>query len=162
MKTIKFLLVAMLLTVCGSEASAQNVVVYKKDGTKVEYQASQVKSVKYSKAYYYYVGSSDDCTFNGATIPTGLNFDYDKYVKTTTMPVWDNVLGNTIKTDALVDNYTWVIMPSEWFNKLVITTVLQSVVTFDPERVWVFNMNDVEYTAAWADITAAGLYFNLK
>lgn len=50
MKQLRFILAALLLMVCGTIAHAQKVVVYKSDGTKVEYNASDVKEVKYEKA----------------------------------------------------------------------------------------------------------------
>lgn len=62
MKQLRFILAALLLMVCGTIAHAQKVVVYKSDGTKVEYNASDVKEVKYEKAevdYGYYGYSTE-------------------------------------------------------------------------------------------------------
>lgn len=70
MKTLKFLL-AVLLLMCGAIAHAQSVVVYKKDGTKVKYAASEVKNVKYKKGetvYYWYAGWTVPSADNISTI----------------------------------------------------------------------------------------------
>lgn len=77
MKQLRFILAALLLMVCGTIAHAQKVVVYKSDGTKVEYNASDVKEVKYEKAEvdYGYYGWIDTNTAMKATEFTSSMFN---------------------------------------------------------------------------------------
>jgi len=77
MKQLKFIMAALLLMVCGTLCHAQKVVVYKSDGTKVEYNASDVKEVKYEKAEvdYGYYGWIDTNTAMTATEFTSSMFN---------------------------------------------------------------------------------------
>jgi len=91
MKQLKFILAAMLLMVCGI-SHAQKVIVYKSDGTKVEYNASEVKDVKYKPVYYWYAGWTEPTEENLATI---IN---EEYPTSSTDPTTHKA-GGSLKTN---------------------------------------------------------------
>lgn len=165
MKTIKLLLVSLFMML-GLAAQAQQVVITKTDGTVEVFQPNEVDSVIYKPAvkYYWYLGSSDDCClFNEAedpehNNPLALNIDYSGWHETT-MPTWNNILGSEIGMDAARDGYTWLIMPTEWFNKLTVKIVLGAPISW--QYTWTITNNGTQYTAVWADVTARLLYFTL-
>ena len=112
-----------------------------------------------STNYYWYLGSSDSAVNNGDN-PTALNTNYSGWHNVTSMPVWNNLLGSAIGVDASRDDYTWVIMPTVWFNNLIVKTVSGAPISW--QYTWTINNNGTQYTAVWADVTARLLYFTLK
>lgn len=147
-----------------ASSGSANLTLSQSASTVYNAAANKVITFNFSKStpstnYYWYLGSSDSAVNDGDN-PTALNTNYAGWHSVTSMPVWDNQLGSAIGVDAAQNDYTWLIMPTEWFNKLTVKTAIGSSVTW--AYTWHVTHNGVEYTVAWQKATANLLYFTLK
>lgn len=107
MKTIKFFLVSLFM-ILGLAAQAQQVVIYKTDGTTETFQASEVDSVVYAtKTYKYYLGVQTEEVITSTTSVNNL-------ISSSTQTATSKHTEITWPTATSNDYYQLYVYPTSW------------------------------------------------